>query len=54
MFDPYRPYAPRRGQCSNSLHPARNGLRTAFFAAAVTVSVLLPIVWVLDAIGALK
>lgn len=39
---------------SARLHPARNALRTAFFADASTVALLTPIVWVLHKLGALS
>lgn len=38
---------------SNHLHPARRALWTAFIAAVVGVTVLIPAAWVLQAIGAL-
>jgi hypothetical protein len=49
---PRGPYTYPAGH-SRRLHPNRNALRTAMFAAVVTVSLLLPAAWVLQAIGAL-
>lgn len=45
---------PQPHEYGNSLHPARNALRTAFVGAVVAVTLLLPATWALQTIGALK
>lgn len=45
---------PRQHEFGGALHSERCALRTAFVAAVVTVSLLVPLAWLLQAIGALR